>query len=71
VVCGRVNLPFALTGEFPSCHQFFFKTSSITIVADYGQSEKFDLFYQGSKVEEWLLVNHYPAIISNDGHNAA
>jgi len=27
-----------------------------------------DLFYQGTKVEEWRLVNHYPAIISNDEH---
>jgi hypothetical protein len=27
-----------------------------------------DLFYQGSKVEEWRLVSHYPAIMSNDEH---
>ncbi len=27
-----------------------------------------DLFYQGTKVEEWRLVNHYPAILSNDEH---
>ncbi|MCP4451832.1 MAG: hypothetical protein GY809_10250 [Planctomycetes bacterium] len=27
-----------------------------------------DLFYQGTKVEEWRLVKHYPAIISNDEH---
>jgi hypothetical protein len=27
-----------------------------------------DLFYQGTKVEEWRLVNHYPAIVSNDEH---
>lgn len=27
-----------------------------------------DLFYQGTKVEEWRLVSHYPAIISNDEH---
>lgn len=27
-----------------------------------------DLFYQGTKVEEWRLVRHYPAILSNDEH---
>jgi hypothetical protein len=27
-----------------------------------------DLFYQGTKVEEWRLVSPYPAIVSNDEH---
>jgi hypothetical protein len=27
-----------------------------------------DLFYQGTKVEEWRLVRHYPPILSNDEH---
>ena len=27
-----------------------------------------DLFYQATKVEEWRLVRHYPAILSNDEH---
>lgn len=27
-----------------------------------------DLFYQGTKVEEWRLVKHYPTILSNDEH---
>jgi ribosomal protein L32 len=27
-----------------------------------------DMFYQGTKVEEWRLVHHYPAILSNDEH---
>jgi hypothetical protein len=27
-----------------------------------------ELFYQSTKVEEWRLLNHYPAIISNDEH---
>jgi len=27
-----------------------------------------DLFYQGTKVEEWRLVRHYPPTLSNDEH---
>ncbi len=27
-----------------------------------------DLFYQATKIEEWRLVRHYPAILSNDEH---
>jgi hypothetical protein len=27
-----------------------------------------DLFYQGTKAEEWRLVQHYPPILSNDEH---
>ena len=31
-------------------------------------AEAVEQFYQTSQVEEWRLVNHYPAIISNDEH---
>jgi hypothetical protein len=32
------------------------------------KADAVERFYQGTTVEEWRLVNHYPAIISNDEH---